>query len=297
MIRGWRWLVAGVGLIASLVALSGCGGRSPAPTSTSTDASMPTGTSQQSANTTPAPMGVPGNWQLVLNAVFPGHSLDTKLWQPGWFGTGITGPINAHEMACYSSSNVIVPGDGTVHLNLTNEPSTCGGRHDNSLTGAVLSTNPHDGRASGGFSYRYGLIEAKVWIPGKGRTAWDWPTIMTLGQSWPKDGEDDLLESLSGVICVHFHSPGFTGGANGVCDSGITPGWHTVAADWEPGSVTWYYDGVAVDRTTQGVTSDPMYVVLLNTASSHWASLSRADSLQVAYVRVWQHPRDLDSTS
>jgi beta-glucanase (GH16 family) len=226
---------------------------------------------------------------LVLNSPFTGTTLDTQLWRSGWFGTGITGPVNSNETTCYSSGNVTMPGDGSVYLSITKQHSRCG-THNNRLTGALLSSNPHDGRAAGGFAYRYGVLEVKVWIPGNGRTITNWPAVLTLGQIWPDDGEDDVMESLAGEACTHFHSHGFTGGANGTCDPGLTPGWHIVAADWEPGSVTYYDDGVAVFRTTQGITRKPMYIVVLNTASRKWPNLTTPSSMRVAYVRVWQHP-------
>ena len=55
------------------------------------------------------------------------------------------------------------------------------------------------------------------------------------------------MEGLSGVICWHFHDP--LGGPGG-CDTAITPGWHTFASDWQPGSVTYYYDGQDVGSIT-----------------------------------------------
>ena len=235
----------------------------------------------------PMPVGVPGKWNLILNSDFD-QPLNTSVWRPGWFGAGLTGPVNSNETACYSSSNVTFPGDGTVHLNLTATPSHCQGKR-RPFTGAILTTNPADGRRSGGFTFRYGVVEAKVYVPGTGGLIANWPTVMTIGQVWPKDGEDDILEGLSGIDCLHFHSPGYAPGGNlGGCDPGVTPGWHTIASNWEPGSVTWYYDGIEVDKITKGVTSAPMYLVLLYTASSKGRSVATADSMRVAYVRVWK---------
>jgi beta-glucanase (GH16 family) len=78
-------------------------------------------------------------------------------------------------------------------------------------------------------------------------------------------------------------------GGPGACASGSYTGWHTFASDWEPGSVTFYYDGVMVGRISTGITSAPMYIILDNTVSSATPWLTRAADMQVAYVRVWQH--------
>lgn len=234
-------------------------------------------------------MGIPGRWKLILNSQFTGRSIDTAIWRTGWFGTGVSGPINSHELACYSSSNVSLPVDRPLQLAVTAARSRCDGR-TRSYTGALLSTNPEDGRSSGGFTYRYGVLEAKVYVPSSGSLVSDWPAIVTLGQVWPQDGEDDVMENLDGTICSHFHSPGYApGGGLGACDSSLSPGWHIVAANWEPGSATWYYDGIEVAHATKGITPDPMYIVLVNSVSAKSVQvIDRPDAMQIAYVRVWQ---------
>lgn len=242
---------------------------------------------------TPQPLGVGGHWRLILNAQFNGRSLNTHLWRAGWFGTGITGPINKHELACYSSSNVTLPGDGTAHLNVTAVPQWCGGE-DRPYTGALLSTNPADGRTGGGFQYRYGLLQAEVYVPGSGSRIADWPGVVTLGQMWPQDGEDDVLEGVKGEMCFHFHTPAHKWLGVGGCDIGFSAGWHTIAADWEPHSITWYYDGVKVGHESSAVTSAPMYITIGDSVSSKALGVARPASLRVAYVRVWQRVQSAD---
>jgi beta-glucanase (GH16 family)/transcriptional regulator with XRE-family HTH domain len=237
-----------------------------------------------SARTALSPVGIPGAWNVVVDAEFSGTSLDTSIWQPGWFGSGTTGPINPLEAACYSSNNVMLPGDGSVHLKVTASPSTCKGM-TKPYTGALLSSNPHDGRASGGFEYTYGVLEARVYVPASGSQLANWPAVWADGQSWPATGEDDIMEGLGGHACFHFHS---TAGGPGACAAGSTPGWHTFASDWEPGSVTYYYDGVKVGQITTGITASPMYIVLDNTVASGSGALAKPADAQVAYVRVWQ---------
>jgi len=234
---------------------------------------------------TGGPVGVPGTWHPVFADEFGGTGLDPATWRPGWFGTGITGPVNGAERACYRGSHATVPGDGTLHLALTADPATCRGS-SRPYTGALVSTNPKDGRPSGGFDFTYGVIEARVFLPAapSGAIA-NWPAVWTDGEgAWPTTGEDDVMEGLSGRACFHFHSDA---GGPGGCAPGSFTGWHTFAADWAPGSVTYYYDGVRVGRITSGVTGAPMFV-LLDYTTGGYGGPSAPGVMRVDYVRVWQ---------
>ncbi len=233
------------------------------------------------SSSAPQPTGVAGNWNLVLNSQFNGPALPAD-WQTGWFGNGVTNSVNQREQDCYSPSNVSLPGDGSVHLAVTATASTCGGT-TKPYTGAAITTNPSDGRSGSGFQYTYGVVEARVYIPASGTKIANWPAVWADGQSWPADGEDDLMEGLGGTACWHFHDP--VGGPGG-CAGTVKPGWHTFASAWQPGSVTYYYDGIKVGKITTGITSAPMYLILDDTVAAGQSETTTA--MRVQYVRVWQ---------
>ena len=233
---------------------------------------------------TPEPVGISGNWKLVLDSEFTGNSLNTSIWRVGWFGNGMTSPMTSTQEDCYSPSNVTFPGDGTMHLSVTSSPSTCGGV-SYPYTGALVSTNPAEFRAGGGFQYTYGALEVRAYVPPDGTLLADWPGVWADGQSWPADGEDDLMEGLFGQACATFHN---LLGVTRLCDKTLAPGWHTFASDWEPGSITYYYDGVSIGTVTTGVTSDPMFIILDNTVHTNEANVTEPAVMQVQYVRVWQ---------
>lgn len=239
-------------------------------------------------NGMPQPLGISGNWDLKLNSDFSGTSLDTSTWRAGLGGTGIgnTSPANKREDDCYNSNNVTFPGDGTMHLNVTATPSSCDGK-THPYTGALISSDPQDGRAIGGYQYKYGVLEAKVFLPRAGSLIANWPAVWTLGQTWPIDGEDDVMEGLFGTACYHFHSLDYASHGPGGCAPRIQPGWHTFASNWQPGSVTYYYDGYRVGAVTVGVTSAPMFIILDNTVWRDTPDITRPSSMRVAYVRVW----------
>ena len=231
----------------------------------------------------PAPAGIPGNWKLELDSEFGLGHLPSG-WRNGWLTRGVTAPVNASELACYSPANASFPGDGTMHLSVTAQWSRCGGV-SRPYTGAIVTTNPADGRITPGFTYTFGVLQARVYVPAGAAGIADWPAVWTDGQNWPRDGEDDLIEGINGAACFHFHDPL---GRQGGCVQGFTAGWHTFASDWRPGLVTYYYDGRRVGSVSTGVTAAPMYIVLDNTVSAHGRATAAPASIRVQYVRVWQ---------
>lgn len=210
---------------------------------------------------TAQPLGDPGTWKLVFDSEFNGTSLNQSKWTPYWFSNGSTS--NGTTML---SSNVSESG-GSLNLNLSNG------------SGGLVSTN-------GKFSYTYGFAEARIYLPASGSQVANWPAFWTDGQSWPTDGEQDIMEGLGGQACYHFHS---NAGGPGSCASGNYSGWHTFGADWQPGSVTYYYDGQKVGTITQGITSSPMYLILENSGGSYGGPKVLPSTMKVDYVRVWQH--------
>jgi hypothetical protein len=243
------------------------------------------------------PTGVPGSWHLIFDDEFNGTSLNTADWSTGWFGSGITAGIGgASEPECYDPSHV-VEGNGELDLNFTQESETCdGGSHP--YTTGMLTTN-------GKFSFTYGYVEFRAWLPANssGGVA-NWPDLWTAGQDWPTDGEIDVAEGLYGSLCAHYHGPTDNGegiGAGGItgCPPGtFTGGWHTFAADWEPGIVTWYYDGQdigcletsgsACGATNSTIAGAPMYL-LMSYGSSNAYTITAPATARIDYVRVWQH--------
>jgi beta-glucanase (GH16 family) len=242
------------------------------------------------------PLEVAGTWHLIFDDDFAGSSLDPT-WSTGWFGSGITGGIGgAPEPECYDPSHV-VQANGELDINFTKQTESCDGASHPYTTG-IVTTN-------GNFDFTYGYIEFRAWLPttSDGQVA-DWPDLWTDGQHWPADGEIDVVEGLDGAACAHWHGPtdngaGFgAGGGTGCPAATLTGGWHTFGADWEPGIVTWYYDGtdigcVASSGTECGgvnsiVTSSPMYLIL-SLGSNPDYTITAPTSLRVAYVRVWQH--------
>lgn len=272
-----RWIVAPLVMVSASVGMAEAASASAHQPARSAAHAL---TSGHSARTLAAikPEGAAGSWHLVFNGLFDGTALDRSQWSTGWFGTGVTVPVQSHELECYSPSQVQVSG-GDLLLSLHSEAVACGGvtRH---YASGIVTTN-------GKFSFTYGFVQARIYLPPSGPRIADWPAFWADGQSWPNDGEMDILEGLGGLACYHFHSP--SGGPGG-CAPGNYTGWHTYGANWEPGSVTYYYDGNSVGSVRRGVTSAPMYLILnLAVDTSYGGAQVAPAQMKVQYVKVWQH--------
>ena len=209
-----------------------------------------------------------GAYTVVFADDFTAAALDTTKWQPGWFGTGITGPVSTGGQP-YSSGQVSVSG-GCLNLGLT------------ARYGAIISSNPS--LVSPGFAFTGGYIEARLYLPpdSSGAQIANWPSFWCDGQNFPVTGEMGIVSGVSGSASYQFQSA--SGGPSGTAGPGYY-GWHTFGAHWMPGtSVTYYYDGVMAGTITSGVTSAPMYIILVNGNGS--PALSPA-VMQADWVYVW----------
>ncbi|QMU76324.1 glycoside hydrolase family 16 protein [Streptacidiphilus sp. PB12-B1b] len=265
-----RRSLAAAGL-ATVLSVSAAAAWSPPPeTAARALAAAPPGSS---------PLGMPGYWNPVFDDEFDGTALDTASWTPNWLGCPgcTTAPVTLNESEAYAPSQVSV-GGGYLHLQAAARPTTLDGTTYPYLSGMVQS----DGKVQ----FAYGAFEARIYLPPSGRSIANWPAFWTDGQNWPIDGEMDVMEGLGGSACFHFHS--LLGGPGG-CAFGDFSGWHTYGADWEPGSVTYYYDGTEVGRITSGITPSPMYLILNYAVGGSGGRTVVPAAMEVDYVRVWQH--------
>lgn len=216
-------------------------------------------------------------------------NIDTTKWDNAlWVAGSNTTVGGSNENDCYDASQA-TEGNGELDLTLVAKSEPCyGGK---SYGTGFIQTN-------GKYSFSYGFTEARIWLPGTNGNIADWPSFWQDGQNWPTDGELDILEGLSGQACGHWH-----GGPNGDgigwnvgsgCSStSYTGGWHTFGADWQPGSVTWYYDGINMGTITSSQASQfgnalagsPQFLILglANNNPIVAPATQRND-----YVRVWQ---------
>lgn len=244
--------------------------------------------------------GASHNWELIFQDEFSGTSIDLSKWKPNWFGatdTTVTNPINSLELNCYDPANVFVS-DGYLRLMTTvNTASTCKTR-----SGAVAPYRSGMINSNGHFLYAYGYAEARVWLPAGVDHKSVWPAFWSDGTGhWPETGEIDSMEcyGVDPSCSYHYHYVNSSGRdaqfGNSRTMVGSTTGWHTFANYWEPGKVTWYWDGVQIAQTTTGVVSAQHYLIVnLGTIGTQVVTPA---SYLIDYVRVWKMVDGVPSTS
>jgi Glycosyl hydrolases family 16 len=267
-------------------------GESPPPTSSSGSPGL------RPSESTPLPLGIPGNWTLKFEDNFNAPGLNESAWDPCDCSGGQDFEIN---YVCNSTANVAQPGDGYLHLKLTNVvDANCvstGGPKLTEYTGATVTAQPgatgppENEKARVGFSYLYGVIEWRVYLQGTGGRVNDWASLYSsaIEGNWPEHGENDTMDAWNhGKACWGFQSPG-SNGPTGCSNNDFSNGWHTFATDWQPGEVNYYYDGVKVAqlRPPAANSSTPQFPIMA-LGARNYGEPSTEDL--VDYVRVWQLP-------
>jgi beta-glucanase (GH16 family) len=241
-------------------------------------------------------------YALVWHDEFDGASLDPTKWE-AQVGNGcpsLCGWGN-NELQHYRAENAVVA-NGVLSLVARRE--AFGGAQ---YTSARLRTKLRG-------DWRYGRFEVRAKVPtGRGfwPAFWLLPTDDVYG-TWAASGEIDVLEVV-GHEPQRVHGTLHYGGTwpanNSSSASFVLPGgstfaddFHVFAAEWEPGQVRWYVDGVQYAARSAWWSAggpypapfDQRFHVLLNLAvGGDWPGAPTAatvfpQAFEVDYVRVYQ---------
>ena len=244
---------------------------------------------------------IPAGWQLAFAEEFDGDRLDDETWHTCFWWAPNTCTIEPHqEMGLYRQENVSVA-DGVLTLRARPKRAIGWNGETYDYTSGLVSTGGSDysdpARESG-FVFTYGYAEARIQVPaGQGLVPAFW--LPTADHSWPP--EIDIMEMLGNDptrTTMHYHYRRSNGTKATVGDSWRGPdfsaGWHTFGVDWQPGSLTWYVDGIERYRFVDAAVTDQPAFLLLNLAvGGTWAGAPDPDTafpadLLVDYVRVFQ---------
>jgi len=169
------------------------------------------------------------------------------------------------------------------------------------------------------FTTTYGYVEARISLPevkGAWPAFWMLPESTDIYGGWPVSGEIDILETTGTqekAACgtLHWGTPVhvYRGSDYVTLDSEVKY-FHTYAIDWEPGKISWIYDGKVVHTATDWTSAfngasdslsfdapfDMPFYMLLNLAvdsgnfggSANKANFKDDINMYVDYVRVFQ---------
>ncbi len=243
-------------------------------------------------------------YTVVWEDLFEGDSLNLDDWniethEPGW--------VN-NELQEYTESpdNIYVK-DGNLVIKPIKTVDESG--NVSYTSGRVNTQNKHD--------FKYGLFEARVKVPaGQGYLPafWMMPTNENLYGQWPRCGEIDIMEVLghqtdTSYGTIHYGNPhSESQGSYTLKEGNFVDEYHTFTAEWEPGKISWYVDGILVHTendwysATEGqgeITypapfDQPFYMILNLAVGGNWPGNPDATTdfdnaaLVVDYVRVYQ---------
>ena len=212
---------------------------------------------------------VSGAWRLVFAEEFNGTNLNPKVWMKlRGLGPGYREPYNPDMDDSAFDAGYTTVSNGVLRIHWKAAPITVKG-----------ATYPY----TTGVNFRYGVIEARIWLL---------PT--PVDSTWPP--EIDIAEFSTGAqgkvdahFNVHYQKNGRLRQIAGFPTYGENLGGarHTYTLDWRPNSMTMLLDGKAVYRYTgEGIPSTSMYIVLSNGVMK--GEKPGPGSMLVDYVRVWQ---------
>jgi beta-glucanase (GH16 family) len=206
-------------------------------------------------------------WKLTWGDDFEGAAgaaVDGSKWAydsgPNWYN---------NELQYYASGNSNASLDGTGNLVIEARKEA---REGKQYTSARLKTE-------GKKTFTYGRIEGRMKMPyGQGM----WPAFWMLGgNSWPAQGEIDIMENLGKEPSIShgsMHGPGYSGASGPTATYTLPDGakfsddFHVFAIEWETDTIRWYVDGNLFSTKTKADTKggtwvfDHGFFIILNLA-------------------------------
>jgi beta-glucanase (GH16 family) len=184
--------------------------------------------------------------------------------------------------------------NGTLQISATSSATT--GANSLGLpynSGIITSFNS--------FHMQYGYFEISAKLPpGAGL----WPAFWLLPDnlSWPP--EIDVLEQIGTATTIYqsLHFGTTSSSVTPVTVADTTAAYHTYAVDWEPDTITMYFDGQpTVSYPTPPDMNQPMYILinLAVGAAGSWPGPPNGSTvfpanMNIDYVRVYASPNSVN---
>ena len=220
-------------------------------------------------------------WELTFHDEFDGAKLDTTKWIDSYPDNERTHSNN--EQQYYAEDGWEVK-DGKIRFKA--EKRSKGGMP---YTSGMISSY-------GKFAQQYGWFEIRAKFP-KGKGMWPAFWLLPTTKGWPP--EIDILEILGHETDKIYFSTHY-----GTADKhqyktlnwkgvDFAKDFHTIALEWKSGECIWYVDGKERARSSEGVPSEPMYILANLAVGGDWPGMPDATTpfpgyMDIDYIRVYK---------
>ena len=244
-----------------------------------------------------------------------GAQASSTSWTPRFCGHDASnggGTCHNNEQQYYIPEAIAQDGSADGNLIITTKRITQPPKNAGTCYVGLCSFTSGRLDTQGKISFKYGFIEARIKMPvGSG----NWPAFWMLGDNinqvgWPYSGEMDIVEIHSDrptitTSATHFSATDTPstccGNARFVYDEvdvgvNVTSDYHTYAISWLPNSISYYFDGRLVGKTTPSRVSgkwafnEKFFLILNNAVGSFggsWANL-QSSTMSIDWVRSYQ---------
>lgn len=279
-------------------------------------------------------------YELIWSDEFDEDGLDLSKWAyqlgdgtdysvPGWGNNELESyTSNSKNLGVNEDLNNDNERDGLLRITASYEDSPYKYKNESAknYTSARIRTATNTQAL---FTTTYGYVEARMSLPN---TKGAWPAFWMLPQNtniygaWPVSGEIDIMETTGvkgNTACstLHYGAPDHVYRGSGYVElpnGNDNTQFHTYAVDWEPGKMTFYYDGKPIytrtdwksgksgasDSLTFDAPFDQPYHIILNLAvdsgtfggAENKARFHDNINMYVDYVRVYQRENGYDDS-
>ena len=220
----------------------------------------------------------------------------TGTWQTLYYNCSNTDGYNDEEEE-YTDRNPDPFIDANGVLNIEVQPSTPG--QPLPYTSGMITTQYS-------FTQEYGYFEMRAKLPA-GRGIWPAFWLLPADESWPPEidameafGATNTASGEGGPTMIHYAShfvpEGQICGAWYDTATDTTAGFHTYGVDWEPDSITYYFDGKSYASCPGNPAANKPFYMLVNVAvggTTSWPGPTDSTDtfpqyMSVDYVRAYQ---------
>ena len=259
-----------------------------------------TGTGRTDPNAPKVDTELLNDYELVFSDEFNGTTLDTSKWNTAYiwgddlvFNNELQHYVDTTNDPSFGFNPFSFDGESLTISTVPTPPDLLEKANGQEYLSGVITS--YDA-----FKFTYGYVEARAQVPvGKGY----WPAFWLLNAYYDQDRpEIDIMEFIGDNQDTVYHTFHYYDEAGDLRSTKSEPtfpidfsaGFHTFGVEWEPGSVTFYVDGIARHKITDPKISQEEMYIIANTAIGGWwpgdpdETTSFPGEYKIDYIRAYQ---------